>query len=208
MSANPEKLHYSFEQYLTLLHNSKQRLEYDHGDIYALAGSSANHADTSANIWRVLDDALGEDTTCRAYMVDRVVRLTPKVTVMPDVVVTCDPEDQGYTFFLNSPHLVVEVLSKSTEARDRTYKLLRYQAKQSIQEIVFISQYVQHVEVITRTSSDWVYQEYGHDESFTLASLNVTIYMANIYHRLSTPYQKRTVMSLEIVELVDELEDI
>ena len=158
-------------------------------------------------MWRVLDDALGEDTTCRAYMVDRVVRLTPEITVLPDVVITCDPEDQGDAFFLNSPHLVVEVLSKSTEARDRTYKLLRYQAKQSIQEIVFISQYVQHVEVITRTSSDWVYQEYGHDESFTLASLNVTIHVADIYHRLSIPYQKRTIMSLEIVESVDELED-
>ena len=61
--------------------------------------------------------------------------------------------------------------------------------------------------MITRTSSDWVYQEYGHDESFTLASLNVTIHVADIYHRLSIPYQKRTIMSLEIVESVDELED-
>ncbi len=192
---------------MTLLHSREQRLEYDHGDIYALAGSSANHAKISMNMGRALDDALGENTTCEAYVADRVVRLTPEITVLPDVVITCDPEDQGNAFFLSSPHLVVEVLSKSTEARDRTYKLLRYQAKQSIQEIVFISQYMQHVEMITRTSSDWVYQEYGHDESFTLASLNVTIHVADIYHRLSIPYQKRTVMSLEIVESVDELED-
>ena len=86
-----------------------------------------------------------EDTNCRAYMVDRVVRLTPESIVMPDVVVTCEKADQDEAFFLDSPRVVVEVLSKSTEARDRTYKLLRYQAKQSIQEIVFISQYVQHV---------------------------------------------------------------
>src|SRR5437660_5580860 len=123
-----------------------------------MAGSSANHAAIAANMWRALDDALGEDATCRAYMVDRVVRLTPDVTVMPDVVVTCNTSDQGEAFFLDSPHIVVEVLSKSTEARDRTYKLLRYQAKQSIQEIVLISQYVQLVEVITRTASGWEYQ--------------------------------------------------
>jgi Putative restriction endonuclease len=97
--ANPEKRRYSFEQYLTLLHNTDQRLEYDHGEIYAGAGSSANHAAISANMWRALDDALGEDTTCRAYMVDRVVRLTPDVTVMPDVVVTCERADQGDAFF-------------------------------------------------------------------------------------------------------------
>lgn len=207
MVANPKKRRYSFEQYLTLLRNNDSRLEYDHGEIYAMAGSSANHAAISANMWRALDDALGEDASCRAYMVDRVVRLTPDVTVMPDVVVTCDRADQGDAFFLDSPHIVVEVLSKSTEARDRTYKLLRYQAKQSIQEIVLISQYVQHVEVITRTPSDWEYQEYGHEESFPLASLDVTIHVSEIYRRLSIPIEKRTLVPLEIIEPVDEQED-
>jgi Uma2 family endonuclease len=207
LAANPEKPRYSFEQYLTLLRNNEQRLEYDHGEIYAMAGSSANHAAICANMWRALDDALGEDTTCRAYMVDRVVRLTPEVTVMPDVVVTCERADQGEAFFLDSPRIVVEVLSKSTEARDRTYKLLRYQAKQSIQEIVLISQYVQHVEVITRTPSGWEYQEYGHKERFTLASLNVTIHVSEIYRRLSIPIEKRTLMPLEIIEPADEQED-
>ncbi len=207
LPADPEKLRYSFEQYVLLLQNNEQRLEYDHGDIYALAGSSANRAEISANMWRVLDDALGEDTTCRAYMVDRVVRLTSEVTVMPDVVVTCDTADQGDAFFLNSPCVVVEVLSKSTEARDRTYKLLHYQAKQSIQEIVFISQYVQHVEVITRTLSGWGYQEYGHEESFPLASLNITNRVSDIYRRLSIPSEKRTYMPLEIIEPIEKQED-
>ncbi len=207
LAAKPGKRRYSFEQYLTLLRNTDQRLEYDHGEIYAMAGSSANHAAISANTWRALDDALGEDTPCRAYMVDRVVRLTPDVTVMPDVVVTCERADQGDAFFLDSPKVVVEVLSKSTEARDRTYKLLRYQAKQSIQEIVLISQYVQHVEVITRIPGGWEYQEYGHEERFLLASLNVTIRVSEIYRRLSIPLEKRTLIPLEIIEPADEQED-
>ena len=182
LAADPEKLRYSFEQYILLLQNNEQRLEYDHGDIYAMAGNSANHAAISANMWRALDDALGADTTFRAYMVDRVVRLPPEVTVMPDVVVTCDSADQGEAFFLDSPLLVVEVLSKSTEARDRTYKLLRYQAKQSIQEI-------------------------GHEEYFPLTSLNITISVSEIYRRLSIPFEKRTYMPLEMIEPVEEQED-
>jgi Uma2 family endonuclease len=95
LAGKSEKPRYSFEQYLTFLRNTDQRLEYDHGEIYAMAGSSANHAAISANTWRALDDALAEDATCRAYMVDRVVRLTPDVTVMPDVVVTCERAEQG-----------------------------------------------------------------------------------------------------------------
>src|SRR5436305_7615292 len=207
LAANPKKRRYSFEQYITLLRNSKQRLEYDRGEIYALADSSANHAAISANMWRALDDALGEKSDCRAYMVDRVVRLTADVLVMPDVVVTCDKADQDDAFFLDSPRLIVEVLSKSTEARDRTYKLLRYQSKQSIQEIVFISQYVQHVEVITRTPSGWEYREYGHEERVPLASLKMTIQVSDIYRRLSIPLEKRTIVPLEIIESADEQED-
>ena len=196
----------SFEQYMTLLRNSEQRLEYAHGDVYAMAGNTANHTAISANMWRILDDALGEDTPYRAYVVDRVVRLSSEVTVMPDVVVTCEPTDQGEAFFLDSPRVVVEVLSKSTEARDRTYKLLRYQAKPSVQEIVLISQYVQHVEVITRIPSGWDYQEYGHEDQFPLASLNVTIRVSDIYRRLSIPLEKRTLIPFEIVERPDEQE--
>jgi Uma2 family endonuclease len=208
LAANPEKRHYSFEQYRTLLQNNDQRLEYDHGVIYAMAGSSANHAAISANMWRALDDALGEHDLCRAYMVDRVVRLTPDLTVMPDVVVTCEKTDQGEAFYLDAPKLVVEVLSKSTEARDRTYKLLHYQAKQSIREIVLISQYIQHVEVISRTSSGWDYQEYGHEESFPLVSLNLMIEVSAIYRRLSIPVEKRLSLPLEIIELIDEQENL
>ena len=66
LPANPEKRRYSFEQYILLLQNNEQRLEYDHGDIYAMAGNSANHAAISANMWRALDDGLEADTTCRA----------------------------------------------------------------------------------------------------------------------------------------------
>src|SRR5579859_5053006 len=136
-----------------------------------------------------------------------MVRLTPDVMVMPDVVVTCAEADQGEAFFLDTPQVVVEVLSKSTEAKDRTYKLLRYQAKASIQEIVLISQYVQHVEVVTRTASGWDYQEYGHEEAFPLASLAITIRVADIYRRLSIPHEKRILMPLEIIEPADEQEE-
>ncbi len=207
LAAHLEKRRYSIEQYITLLQNTEQRLEYDHGHIYAMAGSSANHATISANMWRVLDDALGEETMCRAYMVERVVRLTPDVMVMPDVVVTCAEADQGEAFFLDTPQIVVKVLSKSTEAKDRTYKLLRYQAKLSIQEIVLISQYVQHIEVITRTTSGWDYQEYGHEEAFLLVSLAITIRVADVYRRLSIPHEKRTLLPLEIIEPADEQEE-
>lgn len=191
MAANPEKKRYTFEQYLIMLQNGKQRLEYDHGDIYAMAGSTSNHARISFNMCRELDDALGETSNCQPYMVDKVVRITPDISFMPDVVVTCETADHGEAFFLDSPRVVVEALSTSTEARDRTYKLLRYQAKASIQEIIFISQYVQHIEVITRTPEGWDFQAYGPNQTLYLASLDIEIEVAHIYRRTSVPLETK-----------------
>ena len=203
MAIQPKRQHYTFEEYLSLLRSSSQRLEFDHGEIYAMAGSSANHAALSFNMCR----ALGEDSMCRAYVADRVVKLQDNLTVMPDVVVTCDRADQGDAFLLESPSLVVEVLSKSTQARDRTYKLLLYQAKKTIEAIVFISQRVQHVEVITRTDTGWDYHEYGAGETCILKHLNVTIQVADIYRRLAIPAETRRILPVEIREPADDDSD-
>ena len=188
MAANPEEhRYYTYEQYLLLLQNGEQRAEYDHGEVSFMAGSTSNHARISFNLCKELDDALGDDTTCQPYMVDKVVRLTPAISFMPDVVVSCNVSDHGEAFFLDAPRVVVEVLSKSTEARDRTYKLVCYQARESVQEIVFISQHVQRVEVITRTPSGWNFHAYGPGQTVYLESLSVEVAVAQIYRRTSVP---------------------
>jgi Uma2 family endonuclease len=204
MAPQPKRRHSTFEEYLLLLQNSPQRLEFDHGEIYTMAGSSANHAAISFNMCRALDDALGDASPCRAYVADRVVKLQENLTVMPDVVVICEQADQGDAFFLESPRLVVEVLSKSTQARDRTYKLLLYQAKKTINEIVFISQRVQHIEVITRLDTGWEYQEYGAGDACLFRHLNLTIKVADIYRRLAIPVETHRLLSLEIRDLEDD----
>lgn len=187
MATNPEKRRYTMQQYLTLLQNGDRKMEYDHGEIYVMAGSSANHTRISFNLCRALDDELGNDATCVAYMVDRVVAIAEEVRFMPDVVVSCDVSDHGEAFLLESPRIVAEVLFKSTEARDWTYKLVRYQANPHVQAILFINQFFQQVEVISRTPSEWVYHTYGPGEHFTLHCIDVTIAVDDIYRRLPIP---------------------
>jgi len=108
MASDPRRRSSTFEEYLSLLRNSNRRLAFDHGEISAMAGSSANHAAISFNICRALDDS-----PCRASVVDWVVRLQENLTVIPDVVVTCEQSDQDEAFFLESPRPVGDVLSKS-----------------------------------------------------------------------------------------------
>lgn len=98
MAANPEKIYYT----LTRLQNSGRWIEYDHGEIYVMAGSSTNHVRIPQNMWRALDDALGDEITCVAYMVDRVVTVAEEVRFLPDVVVSCATTDHGEAFFSGS----------------------------------------------------------------------------------------------------------
>ena len=152
-----------------------------------MAGGSSNHAAIALNLGIALDQALGDDAVCRPYVSDKLVRVTPTKIVIPDVVVSCDMADHGESQIIASPVLVVEVLSRSTEMTDRFVKLALYQAKESIQEIILISQVIQRVELFTRSATGWLYQQYGAGQSFHLASLYIEIEVRQLYRRLAIP---------------------
>lgn len=159
MATNPVRQHMSFEQYLLLVSNSDRRYEYYDGEVRLIAGGLSNHATIALNFEVALDQALGDNASCSPYVTDKLVRVAPTKTVIPDVVVSCDITDHGESQIIDAPVLVVEVLSRSTEMTDRFVKLALYQAKESIQEIIFISQVIQRVEVFSRWLSRWKKKE-------------------------------------------------
>jgi Uma2 family endonuclease len=202
MALNPQRQYISFEQYLLLINNSGQRYEYYDGEVYLMAGGSSKHATIALNFGVALDQALDEDAPCHPYVSDKLVRVTPTKTVIPDVVVSCEPDDQGESQIIDAPTLVVEVLSRTTEMNDRFVKLALYQAKKSIQEIVYISQAIQRVEVFSRSATGWLYQQYGAGQSFHLVCLDIEIEVRQLYRRLSVP----AVLNMSEVERAEEAE--
>src|SRR5581483_375267 len=105
----------------------------------------------------------------------------------------------GCGLFSCIPRLVVEVLSKSTRARDRTEKLLLYQAKKTINEIMLISQCIQCDEEITHLVTCRVYQEYGAEEARFLRHLNIPIQIADLYRQLAIPAETRRLLGLSML---------
>src|SRR6185437_10174907 len=78
-----------------------------------------------------------------------------KAPVCPDVVLTCDladwKKDQRSTpFRIHSPLIVVEVLSPGTEAYDRAGKFELYQACETLEVYILVSQFEKQVEVYRR----------------------------------------------------------
>ena len=187
MAMQPARQYMAFEQYLLLVNNSDRRYEYYDGEVRLMAGGTSNHATIALNCGVALDQALGDDAVCRPYVTDKLVRVAPTKTLIPDVVVSCDTADHGESQIIDSPVLVVEVLSRSTEMTDRFVKLALYQAKESVQEIIFISQIIQRVEFFSRSTTGWIYYQYGAGQSFFLTSLDIEIEVRQLYRRLSIP---------------------
>src|SRR5579859_4287321 len=187
IAMQPARQYMTFEQYLLLVNNSDRHYEYYDGEVRLMAGGSSNHAAIALNCEVALDSALGDDTVCRPYVTDKLVRVAPTKLLIPDVVVSCDIADHGESQIIDSPALVVEVLSRSTEMTDRFVKLALYQAKESIQEILFISQVIQRVEVFSRSTTNWLYHQYGAGQSFHLASLDIELEVRQLYRRLFIP---------------------
>ncbi len=109
--------------------------------------------------------------------------------VYPDATVSCDVSDRRRdNKLIRSPRIVVEVLFPSTEPVDRGKKLKAYQACESIQEIVLISQFARHVEVYRRGEEDetsWSYVIYGPDETVELSSVDVFLTIDEIYRGIN-----------------------
>ncbi|MBA2678033.1 MAG: Uma2 family endonuclease [Ktedonobacteraceae bacterium] len=114
------------------------------------------------------------------------VSITESRVYLPDVSVSCDPSDWTRTKALESPTLVVEVLSTTTEQVDRLEKLLAYKAYPTIQDILLVDSRRCLVEHYARLSPNrWQETLYTRDDdSIELQSIEVTLSVRAIYHKV------------------------
>ncbi|HWE62182.1 MAG TPA: Uma2 family endonuclease [Chloroflexota bacterium] len=188
MVAQEERKHQrmTVEEWRALLRTSDVKYEYSNGWVYAMAGGSADHSAIAINVIRDMQDALGE-RPCRVYNSDMAVRLSPSEYRFPDVTVTCDERDRGRVTEVQTPRVIVEVLSDSTEKDDRIGKFALYGTCASVREYVLIATRYQAVEVYRRGQPRWTYQGYGPGDSVELESIDVRLPVAGLYRLTDVP---------------------
>ncbi|HTK11720.1 MAG TPA: Uma2 family endonuclease [Ktedonobacteraceae bacterium] len=173
------------EYFATLEKDPDHRYEYLDGDVYMMTGGSPDHAIIGSNMVRILGNLL-RGRRCIVYNSDLYVALTENYRVCPDITVSCDPRDRGAEDAIRYPSLVVEVLSPSTEARDRGRKSLAYRASQTIQEYLLISSDVPIIELFRREKSGfWTLFTLRLEDSVDLTSLNICFSAAEAYENTS-----------------------
>jgi Uma2 family endonuclease len=187
MSLHPQQ-HYSPQEYLELERKAEYKSEYFSGEIFAMSGASERHNLIVMNVAAALHNQF-RGRPCKVYASDMRVKVSQTgLYTYPDVVAVCEEaqlEDDQLDTLLN-PTVLIEVLSKSTEAYDRGDKAGHYRKLSSLAEYVLISQDKHHIEHYARQPNNhWLLSEASDlKETLVLPSLSASLVLSDVYDRI------------------------
>src|SRR5712692_2628197 len=188
-------IYMTVEQYLALDEATDAKYEYDNGYVFMLrppssaydesaildmAGGSNAHAALCARMASLLDQVLADDN-CMVYTSDARTKLAERQYFYPDLTVACG--EQAGTMLTN-PVVVIEVLSPTTEKRDRGAKFKNYKAIPSVQEYVLIGSEYKAIEVHRREGNFWRQYHYREGDMVELTSIEVSFPFDEVYRRI------------------------
>ena len=176
----------SIEDYLAGEADGEQRHDYIDGQVYAMTGASRRHGLIASALTHAMVPATRRKG-CQLFVADMKVRvdIAGKTSFYyPDLLLSCDPQDQG-THFSTAPCLLVEVLSESTARVDRREKLLAYQTLPSLQGYLLVEQDIMRVELYRRENG-WRVEEFEQGE-VALPCLDMSLAVLDIYQDVEFP---------------------
>lgn len=181
----------TFEEYVELLDQAEYPVEYCEGEIIIMSIASDIHERLVANILGVLFLIFKGNSLYKRYGSNRhAFDSVGKKAWSPDAsIVKGEPEiftyKPGKTANLN-PWLVVEILSKSTRAKDLGEKAPSYRNIPSMRYLIFIEQDQPLVTLHYRSDEDlrWHSEEFNAlDQVFQIEGREITL--TDIYENIS-----------------------
>jgi Uma2 family endonuclease len=180
--------HVTPEEYLAAERLSETKSEYIDGVVYPMTGARLNHIQLVSNLTVELANQL-RARPCRVLQSELKIRVQEsRKFFYPDVTVFCDEpqfHDERRDIILN-PLLVVEVLSKSTEAFDRGAKFQAYRTIESLKEYLLVEQNTPMVEQYVRQEDGkWALATAaGLESSLTLPSIGCILNLGAVYDKV------------------------
>jgi len=176
------------KEYLAFERRSETKHELVDGEIVAMAGASRAHGLIAWNLAGVLHRQL-KKKRCEAFSANMRVHVpvTDRYTY-PDLVVACgEPqfEDEELDTLIN-PTLIVEILSPTTEDRDRGTRLFQYRSIPSLQVILLVAQARIHVERFLRQEDGtWILTDFDRlEDVLDLPAIGSTLTLAEVYDQV------------------------
>ena len=187
----------AFDSYAYLAWEAEQphKHEYLAGEVFAMAGASDAHVTLAGNCYMLLRQHL-RGGPCSVFISDMKLRVAQDDAFFyPDVLVSCDAADREQSHYKTAPLLVIEVLSPSTAAYDRSSKFAAYRKLPSLREYCLIDSERLGVDVFRREGDardlqPWSYLPYdAADQQVELASVGLRVPLSALYEdvRLALP---------------------
>jgi Uma2 family endonuclease len=191
----PKKQTYSIEEYFALEEQAEYRSEYCDGEVFVMAGSSANHNRITLNTASFLNTALAEKD-CEVFVNDLRVQLEKqRYYTYPDILIICGEPIfvEGRQDTVANPILIIEVLSESTKDYDRGSKFAAYRNITTLREYILIDQDEIHIEAFVKDDAGtWRLRDYfEQDEALVFESLHLTLPIQQLYQRIKFPSKPR-----------------
>jgi Uma2 family endonuclease len=170
------------EEYFEWEEKQEFRHEYFDGEVFAMAGGTIPHSAIAVNITTALKSRL-RGKGCMVLNSDGKLAITENGPyTYPDISVTCDDRDRTAKKFSQYPTLIVEVLSSSTEAYDRSGKFKLYRRIESLRDYVLVSSEQRSVEVYhLNDRGRWELFSCEETGEVLLEGLGVSVTMDEIY---------------------------
>jgi Uma2 family endonuclease len=174
------------EEYFTWEEQQLEKHELINGQVYAMSSGSKNHSLLGARFITLFTSHL-EGSGCDTATSDlRVNIVGTNNYTYPDVSVTCDVRDKTTSQYITYPCLIVEVLSKTTEAYDRGSKFRMYQNNPVLKDYLLVSSTAIEIDLYHKNDEgQWMIINYGEGDTIELKSINLSFPIEQIYRGLN-----------------------
>ena len=171
----------TLQAYLDWENAQPEKHEFHRGEIFAMAGGRRTHGRVMLNLARHIGVHL-DGSSCQVFADSMKVQVADDTMLYPDVFVTCDRADLSTDQIFRAPKLVIEVLSPSTQAYDRSKKFSLYRQLASLQEYIPVDPETRRVESFTRSAQgQWMLRDMSDDAAMVAASIGCTVAMSDVF---------------------------
>ncbi len=166
------------DEFLAWERGQATRHVYLRGEVFAMAGGSPRHSQLAGRVIAQLSARLA-GKPCDVHTSDLRLGIAADHFVYADAVVVCRPIvlRPGTNDVVVNPVVVVEVLSRSTEAYDRGDKQAGYLALPSVSHFVLVSQREPRLELYSR-QDDGSFRFTVHGPGSALALVHPSVELA------------------------------
>jgi Uma2 family endonuclease len=172
----------SVEEFLAWADRQPGQWELFEGVAVAMSPERVIHGETKYRMARALDEAIGKaGVQCRFVLDSAAVKIDPKSSYQPDVMVYCGDPVSRDALVIPNPVIVVEVLSPGNAIKDLRDKLQGY----------FLVPSIQHYLVVDPDKRIIIHHARGHDDvvatrivsegSISLEPPGLTIELATVF---------------------------